>query len=448
VLPVCGDFIISAGEQCDDGNNNDADFCRNTCIIPRCGDGVVSTGIGEQCDDTNTNSNDGCNSGCITEFCGDGVVQTGIGEECDDANAIETDTCHTDCNVPVCGDNIADPGQFCFDSAVTNVIAQDLTSTNNSGELLFLNLNARGVPDFLLTAPGTADLVSGLGLETAFNSIASINTFEVTQMVSGDFDPGVAFQVGLNSNGLITLGASTNVNGASALAVGEINNDGDLDLIVTSTATDNAVLFLGANGAQFTATATTVPLGTGADPVDVKLADMNNDGELDIIAANNGTDRFAVALSNGAGFNTPTFKTGTSNIIELVIEDFNGDGLLDVASVDELFVQINKQNANGTFTLTGIANVGILSTSIEAADLDADGDIDLIVNNSATGVVNDIFLFFNNGNGSIPATPSSTLNAGNLAGDLAIADLNNDGVSDIGVVNRGSNSISVFRSNP
>ena len=56
----CGNGIVEGDEQCDDGNRNDADACRNDCTNAVCGDGVVATSLGEECDDGNTVPNDGC----------------------------------------------------------------------------------------------------------------------------------------------------------------------------------------------------------------------------------------------------------------------------------------------------------------------------------------------------------------------------------------------------
>jgi cysteine-rich repeat protein len=95
---TCGDGLVEGAEQCDDGNTDDTDACRNDCTIPPvCGDGAVTGG--EQCDDGNTIDGDGCNHACVTERCGDGLVQFGRGEQCDDGNLIAGDGCDATCQV-------------------------------------------------------------------------------------------------------------------------------------------------------------------------------------------------------------------------------------------------------------------------------------------------------------------------------------------------------------
>ena len=110
-LPFCGDGIVDSGEQCDDGNLNNADGCRNDCTVAVCGDGIVDPG--EQCDDGNTIDGDGCQANCMNPVCGDGILDAG--EACDDGNNINGDGCQADCSLPRCGDGILDAGEQCDD---------------------------------------------------------------------------------------------------------------------------------------------------------------------------------------------------------------------------------------------------------------------------------------------------------------------------------------------
>jgi cysteine-rich repeat protein len=68
----CGDGIQDAGEECDDGNYANSDFCSATCRDPFCGDGALDDG--EACDDGNTQSGDGCSATCQSEA-GEGSTQ-------------------------------------------------------------------------------------------------------------------------------------------------------------------------------------------------------------------------------------------------------------------------------------------------------------------------------------------------------------------------------------
>ncbi len=101
-LPTCGDGIVQASEQCDDGNHDDSDGCLSTCLAARCGDGHVHLGV-EECDDGNQVDGDACLNDCKNARCGDGVTWAGH-EQCDDGNQVDNDFCDDQCRLPVCGD--------------------------------------------------------------------------------------------------------------------------------------------------------------------------------------------------------------------------------------------------------------------------------------------------------------------------------------------------------
>ncbi len=116
----CGNNVVEAGEQCDDGNTNDGDGCSSTCqdeSAAVCGNGTVETG--EDCDDGNTTSGDGCSSTCQDEsaaMCGNGTVETG--EDCDDGNTTSGDGCSATCQdetAAVCGNGTVETGEDCDD---------------------------------------------------------------------------------------------------------------------------------------------------------------------------------------------------------------------------------------------------------------------------------------------------------------------------------------------
>jgi cysteine-rich repeat protein len=113
-------------EDCDDGNQDDTDACRNTCEVARCGDGVTRAGV-EGCDDGNGVETDACRSDCTAARCGAGVVQQDV-EACDDANQVETDACLGNCAVARCGDNtIQADVEICDDG---NLVQSDACLNN------------------------------------------------------------------------------------------------------------------------------------------------------------------------------------------------------------------------------------------------------------------------------------------------------------------------------
>ena len=77
--------FLDSGEECDDGNNDNADACQGNCRLPVCGDGIKDDD--EECDDGNNSNADGCQGDCKLPVCGDGIKDDN--EECDDGNTVD-----------------------------------------------------------------------------------------------------------------------------------------------------------------------------------------------------------------------------------------------------------------------------------------------------------------------------------------------------------------------
>jgi cysteine-rich repeat protein len=113
---ICGDWIVSAGEGCDDGNIIDGDGCDATCMPTGCGNGVVT--FPEVCDDGNLENGDGCDNNCTVSRCGNGAVAAG--EVCDDGNTVDGDGCDSNCTISACGNGVRASGEACDDGNLEN----------------------------------------------------------------------------------------------------------------------------------------------------------------------------------------------------------------------------------------------------------------------------------------------------------------------------------------
>lgn len=113
-IPLCGDFILDDGEECESG---DYPFCTPWCTFPRCGDGYVQPESVEKCDDGNDDNTDWCTSECRYPRCGDGFVYEGH-EECDEGpfgtGEYGGGKCTAKCQfAPFCGDGEVDSLEEC-----------------------------------------------------------------------------------------------------------------------------------------------------------------------------------------------------------------------------------------------------------------------------------------------------------------------------------------------
>ena len=120
----CGNGSLEPSEECDDGNTGEGDGCSPVCTIERCGNGIVEPfldedcelgedgcsptcteeicgnrilDVGEECDDGNAEDADNCSNTCVRNFCGDGTTQPLRGEQCDDGNFLNADDCSPFC---------------------------------------------------------------------------------------------------------------------------------------------------------------------------------------------------------------------------------------------------------------------------------------------------------------------------------------------------------------
>ena len=170
------------------------------------------------------------------------------------------------------------------------------------------------------------------------------------------------------------------------MTLGDVNNDGTLDLVVANLGSSNLSVWLGTGTGSF---GTRADYATGLNPVGVALGDVNGDGKLDIAVANLGTgaNSVSVLLNTGTGaFGGHTdFATG-AGAISVALGDVNGDGRLDLATA-------NYGNANATVLLgTGTGSFGTRTDyatgnqplSVALADLNGDGRLDLATANNAT----------------------------------------------------------------
>ena len=104
-------------------------------------------------------------------------------------------------------------------------------------------------------------------------------------------------------DGSFLLGSAYSTGSGSspyALATGDFNKDGRLDIAVANSKSSTVGIFLGDDHQPF-AGVTTYPVGDGSQPHSLALGDFNNDSWLDIVVANYGTDSIGILLGRPHG---------------------------------------------------------------------------------------------------------------------------------------------------
>jgi hypothetical protein len=185
-------------------------------------------------------------------------------------------------------------------------------------------------------------------------------------------------------------------------------------------------------------------LQAGTRPVAVVTTDLEGDGALDAVSANEGSHDVSVLLGSGNG----TFRTlapvgvGTKPGA-LVAADVDGDGRQDLITAHAGgSLNVLRGNGDGTFREPFPLEVGSAPVSLVAADLDADGKPELVTVNRST---NDVRVLRNNGDGAFQAPTAFPVGEAPMA--LVAGDVDADGKADLVTANRGSGDVSVLRGN-
>lgn len=234
------------------------------------------------------------------------------------------------------------------------------------------------------------------------------------------FAAAVSYTVGRNPHGITT---------------GDFNEDGITDLAVGNKSGNSISILLGTgsggvgNGG-FTSGAT---LALGDSPHQVIAADLDRDGHLDLATAINNQPRVQVLRGLGDGSFGPPVTFPLANLsVGITTGDFNEDGNPDLIATEYTSGTIALMLGTGAPTLGAGSfgpathfSAGIEPFNIAVADFNEDGHSDLAVGNSNSGGTR---ILLGNGNGTF--TVGITLASGNSAILLPV-DLNDDGILDL-----------------
>jgi hypothetical protein len=198
---------------------------------------------------------------------------------------------------------------------------------------------------------------------------------KVDLVVVTDFPGKVLIFLG---NGAGSFSAGTNLSLAGRLAsvaVGDFNRDGKLDLAVSSVAgvnQDTVTILLGNGSGGFAVAGTFGSTNAGLNgPHSITVGDFNNDGKLDLAAANsgsNGAPSVSIALGNGAGGFGPFTKFAMIAGV-VVAADFNNDGNLDIAT-EAISVRLGL--GNGSFGAATNYSVGARPVGVAVGNFNRD----------------------------------------------------------------------------
>ena len=234
-----------------------------------------------------------------------------------------------------------------------------------------------------------------------------------------------------------------------AIAAADVDDDGDVDLVLGNHYDANLLYLNDGTGVFADASAGRLPVDSDWAG-DLAFADVDSDGDLDLIVANEQTQN-RIYLNSGTGFFTDEtvlrMPTDADRSVSVAVGDVDGD-----EDVDIVFGNSNEQQ-NRLYLNTGAGffvdatptqlPVDVDSTEgIALADLDGDGDLDLVVGNRGPTYENR--RLWNDGSGTFAQEPLDDLL--NLTSDVVVADIDGDGDVDVVQTNNGEELLSINRS--
>ncbi len=300
------------------------------------------------------------------------------------------------------------------------------------------DFNGDGKPD-LVTANGTVSILLAKPDGTFAPKVDYTTGNSATFVAVGDFNadgkldlavadssyqsPSISILLG-NGDGsfgapkILSLGGSP-----SAIATGDFNRDGKLDLVVTDSS-DTVLILLGNGDGTFRRGSTYL---SDQRPPGVAVGDLNGDGKLDLVlpSGQNGTSVF-VMLGNGDGtFQAPLSSTVPYGPRVAGIADFNRDGIPDLLVGNAISPSILLGNGDGTFQSPITSSVPFGLASFAIGDFNGDGMLDIAVGSGGPSA--DISILLGNGDGTFQ---QQVIYSGS-SDELVSLDVNGDGQLDL-----------------
>ncbi|MFN7116054.1 MAG: FG-GAP repeat domain-containing protein [Saprospiraceae bacterium] len=223
----------------------------------------------------------------------------------------------------------------------------------------------------------------------------------------------------------------------------DLDQDGDLDIILANEFQPNTLLFNDGTGKFTNVSASNLPQ-TVRDSEDVAVADFDGDGDLDLIFCSEDDINFGITptheyyLNDGTGkFTSAPFQFPDSEANAVLAMDVNKDGAMDVIFGNKGQNTLFINRGDGTFvneTATRLPLINRTTQDLAFADIDGDSDLDLFAGNE-----NGNLLLLNNGAGIFTDVTATRLPAGvNMeTRKVTFGDVDNDGDADVFLANVG-----------
>lgn len=246
--------------------------------------------------------------------------------------------------------------------------------------------------------------------------------------------------------------------GPRAAVAGDLDRDGDLDVFAVSD-TDHKVMWYENNGARppvFTPRQIDNNAGDAvAYPRHIQGADIDNDGDLDLIVAAQSSSTIAVYFNNGnrpatfsrriVAAHNPSGEPKIQGVQHVWASDVNGDGAMDILAASEVSSSVywfeNADGVGGSFIPHAVDMDAAGVHAVVGGDADNDGDIDLFAALEYTGLIT---WYENNGQPTPGFTRRTIYDQAPIAHSVNVVDVDGDGDLDALATARGTGIVAWF----
>ena len=308
----------------------------------------------------------------------------------------------------------------------------DIISANSSdNRVVYYSNYGDGTFQGALTAGGSVSGLSSLTTGTIYSSL-----IDILSGASG----GVYTHENLGGGNFQLLIETSSIYDAESLKLSDFDSDGNEDLlfVASGSGTGSTRLLIKTNLPNPLSSEIITLDNAFPGPDQAAWGDLDGDGDLDVVAGYTYNDGIKWFENTGSGnFSEPVKISSASSFTDITTGDVDNDGDDDIVVTYNGIVSIIKSNGNDSFAT--ISTIGYISGANEPtlADMDDDGYLDLVTRGTYAAY------WFRNNAGSFETGKEVASLSG--SGDLSIGDIDDDGYNDVIISTYSSNKIAWYK---